>query len=139
MAPTSDFAALQENLRDQKVQNQQIQTNNADLASELQQLQTQYNNLVRDKERADENRAQEYAQVCSETQALERALADIIDNNISLQSDISVYRRLLDIQPELPESSQRALSPPLQAPPEQLITEARTITEQKSSQGKCKR
>jgi len=135
MAPTSDFAALQENLRDQKVQNQQIQTNNADLASELQQLQTQYNNLVRDKERADENRTQEYAQMCSETQALERALADIIDNNISLQSDINVYRRLLDIQPELSESSQRALSPPLQALPEQLITEARTITEQKSSQG----
>ena len=135
MAASSDFASVQEQLRDQRVENSQLQSSNADLASELQQLQAQFNAIARDKERADENRAQEYAAMCSETQALERALSDIIDSNISLQSDINVYRRLLEIQPELPGPAQRPPSPLPAPPPEQAITEVRTMTVQKSSQG----
>lgn len=132
VSSTSDSSSLHDALREEKLQNQQMKVSNSQLTSELEKLQSHYDNLRRDKERAEEARRREYELLCNETRALEHALADVIDNNVSLQSDIGVYRRLLEIQPDLPLP--RAPSPPPE--PEQIITEVRSMTVQKTSQGK---
>lgn len=93
-----DLTSLKSLLTENRDTYHQLQKEHNDLANTLRQLEEDFEQISGDHNRAQNERDRELADLRSQAEQREQAIAAVLENNVSLRFEINTYRRLLEVE-----------------------------------------
>ena len=93
-----DLSSLKSLLSENRDNYNHLQKDHSDLANQLRQLEEDFEQISGEHNRAQNERDRELAELRSQAEQREQAIAAVLENNVSLRFEINTYRRLLEVE-----------------------------------------
>ena len=93
-----DLSSLKKLLTENRDIYNHLQKDHNDLSNTLRQLEEDFERISGEHNRAQMERDRELAELRSQAEQREQAIAAVLENNVSLRFEINTYRRLLEVE-----------------------------------------
>jgi chromosome segregation ATPase len=93
-----DLSSLKTMLTENRDNYSHLQKEHSDLSNHLRQLEEDFERIASEHHRAQSERDRELAELRSQAEQREHAIATVLENNVSLRFEINTYRRLLEVE-----------------------------------------